>query len=699
MEVENRDRGHRKVAGFVFAGFTRLLGIVFVAMFLCAATILSAAGTSEAAELRLLHSPVSNVVSGNETRIIAALSEDAEVSIAEVRFRFSRTGEFLPSILSGEPTRLEGWIPGAPQGAEVLQYYIYVETPEGDVATYPAENPQANPIEVDISAGAAFFDPIYPLHGEVIDETRPEICGILEPPLLEGDQLVVLLDGADITDSLFVSSDYFLYAPKRDLAPGPHKVVVALDKVGGEALRGEWSFRIGVAGKYLEVPEENWFSGEISVGFCTVSADTVESDTLATFPPYREGDFPLVEAYAYGSYRGLDIDATLSSDRIYDNEVRYSGRISGSTFGVEVGDLYPSFSENTLYWSFGKGAGAWKSFGRHKTEAVFMRTGEADTTFGVGIYSRYLGGLRQSYSPRNATIGLSVLYGFDREGSVPESLRFTPAADNVVAGADADVKVWRALNAFGEATYSRYDEYDTDEDYAYRAGLSWGRAGKKELSLTYRSIGPEFESMGSLTTGAGEEGWILDGRIQTDDGFDGNIKTEIYRDYGDAQPLESGRYVFELYLRSSLLWELAETKMRTYIIGQFYQVPYESHDYRSAYVTLGFHNSLSFITSSVSITRTVTESDEDRKGWSTSGYVRTLLLKKRLTLKLSGTYSMSNSEDEGETNRKQLRGQARYKAGSWRFNAEYIRAERSGGDEPYTEDVFRFSIGRAFHGL
>jgi hypothetical protein len=642
---------------------------------------------------------VGQVTVGSETRVIAALTQEAHLSVTEVRFRFSKTSPFLPSALTGPPMRLQGWIPRVPPEADVLEYYIYVETTEGLVATYPAESPEANPIRATISAGARFFEPICPLAGEAIDETRPEVCAILEPPLLDGDQLVVLFDGTDITDSLFVTSDYFLFTPTSDLAPGLHTAVVAIAKVDGEVLRGEWSFRIGVDGAYPEIADESWLSGEIQLGFSMVTADTIANDTLATFPPYREGNFSLIEAYAYGRYRGLDLEATVSSDRVYDNETRFSTRIAGSSFGFEFGDVYPSFSENTLYWSFGKGGGAWKSFGRHRTDAVFMRTDEADTTFGVGIYSRYLGGLRQGYTGSNASLGVSAIYGFDREESVPESLRFAPAAKNVVAGADADIRLWRNLNAFAEATFSHYDEYEEDEDYAYRAGFCWGRATDRELSLTYRSVGEEFESMGSPTTGAGEEGWVLDGRIRTDNGFDGNIKAEAYKDYDDAQPLESGKYIVEAYLRSSLSWAVGVAKMRTYVIGQFYTVPYQDNEYRSAHVTLGFYNYLSTLTSSVSVTRTVIESDENRDGWSASGYARALLLKRRLTLKFSGTYSVSDPEDEEETIRKQLRGQAQYKAGDWRFNAEYIRAEREGGNQPYAEDVFRFSIGRQFQWL
>ena len=671
---------------------------------LCFALAVLAPAICRAAELRILHSPISQAVSGNEIRILAALTEDEELSVAEVRFRFSKTGFFLPSILSGPSTRLEGWVPAVPPGVETFQYYIYVETAEGVIATYPADDPESKPIEIEVSALVSFLEPICPLHGEVIDDPRPQICALLDPPLLEGDELLVLLDGADITDSVFVSSDYFLYTPSKDLVRGLHSVVVAVDKVGGEILRGDWDFRIGIERAYIdeaypEAMEESWFSGEIRVGLSAVTADTIANDSLATFPPYREGTFPLIEAYAYGRYRGLDVEATVSSDKVYDEVTRFSGRLSGAGFGFEFGDIYPSFSENTLYWSSGRGGSAWKSFGGHKTEAVFMRTDKADTTFGAGIYSRFLAGLRQSYTPRTATLGLSVLYGFDREGSVPESLRIAPAAENVVAGADADIRVWSKLNVFGEATYGRYDEYDTDESHAYRAGLSWGRATDKELSLTYRSIGTGFESMGSLTTGVGEEGWVIDGRIRTDDGFDGNLKAEIYQDYDDSQPLESGKRIFELYLRSSLSWSLQGAKMRTYFIGQFYQVPYETNDYKSAQMTFGLHNYVSFLTSSVSVTRTVTESDEDRSGWSASGFARALVYKKRLTLKLSGTYSLSDPEDREETTRKQLRAEARLKVGSWRFRSEYIRAERCGADQPYTEDVFRLSVGRAFQRL
>ena len=624
--------------------------------------------------------------------------------------------------------------PGAPSGG---LFVVPVEgwqdpTPVRESGQGPAIEDAGRSTDSGWTAEAGWtpgtVEVLSPLPGEVVEEDTPQIAALFDPPLNEPWDALVLLDGADVTGLSELTSDLFLLSPIEPLGTGPHRVTFSAVTVTGE-VEASWVFfvreRAGGNG-----PSEDWFrtggpagspgstgtdwgefeaawrpadaawqvSGRLEAGWAVVAAETTAVESVDVFLPYDEVNRPSLDFYLSGVRGTGAFLITARYDPVYGDELDWL--VSGGTerLEVEAGEIFPSLSPTTLNWAVGQGGRLAASVGRSTTELVGMRVTEADTLAGFGIYSRFAAGGKQSFS-LGERLSASVVYVsiFDREGSVTDEQRLSePLRNSVVAG----LMRTSSGDLAGEFELARSDAAGETEGrgIAVRAKLELERDWRNRVSLEYASSEPDFYSAGSYEYDPGKHTLELDYSCRPNERFSSSGWVRTGRTFDSRSALADDELELKLYSRAELTWPRDRGDARTYVIGRYDRVPYDTYDYSYAYGALGgtWRRGRTRLLGNVSWSGV--RSPNETNTWSASGDLKHEIIKNRWTARVAARWT-TGSGGETDYTRSHYTFETRWDFGQVDLEAEYWlidREDRTDPSQSYTEHVVTLDIGHAF---
>jgi hypothetical protein len=673
--------------------------------------------------LRIQHSAPSEGAAWRPVGIEATLAGDVSPErIATIdAVVVTADGEIRAIPLALSRNAAFGEIPGTLVGPPALLYFLRLVDTEGTVVTVPPGAPDGGVFRVPVAAGVATaevgaawistsIDILSPAPGEVVAEATPEIAGLVDPPLEEPWEALLLLDGNDMTDSAEIGPGFFILSITDSLATGAHRATFSTLGATG-AVEASWVFfvreRTGPAEEIAARPPVvslgpatvGWdVVGRLEVGWATVVAETTAVESLDVFLPYDELSRPTLDLYASGASGSRSFLLTAQYNPVYDNELDWSAGVRTPRFDVEGGSIYPSFSRTTLDWGAGLGARAAVRLGKSTTEVVAIRMSESDTLAGFGIYSRFAVGAKETFDWSDA-FGASIVYlsVFDREESIPEKQRLTdPLRNEVAAGV---VRARRGpLGAEVELARSSADGDVEGAGNAFRARVGLERDLDNRLSIEYRSCEPEYYSGGSFEFEPGESAIEIEYAYRPGELLKASGWTRVGRTTEPQSAIAEDALELKVYARADLSWPLARGEVRTYAIGRYDRTPYEAYDYEYTYGSLGsaWRRGPTRALGSVSWSRS--ESPEVTDTWTVAADLRQGIIAGRWSVRAAGRWTVATG-DETDYTRFHYILESRWDLGEIDLTGEYWlidRDDRADAGQTYTEHVVVLSAGRAF---
>lgn len=525
-----------------------------------------------------------------------------------------------------------------------FEYFISVRTESGIERTSPSRDPRGEPHRIAVSAEQT-LDRIVVLTPEPdgVVESADEllISALFDPPIFPPATAILFLDGREISDSVEITEDYLLYQPKESPERGAHELLVVLLDENGSTLERSWTFFF----REFSQPRRLTLSGKMEAGWASVTSRDVVNDP---YLPYDETSSLRFDMYAYGDWSGRALYFSGSRDPIYDDEIRFAGRIAGEHFKLEAGDIYPSFSELSVSWLSGEGALLSLNAGALQNEVFLVRTIHADTTGGFGTYSQFIGGNRTALRAGRFELGANVAYGWERERSVEEEFRFLIPISNLVGSASCGFAVAGEARLDFEGGWSDTEGDDTTTAGAVRTVLTLLDSPDRRLLAEFHNYDSGYYALGSPTVDSGERGFLLDGSLRLGRWLRQSARMEFYRDGDSSQDLEADANILQFYGRTDLDWAAGGVSWNPYLLFRTYEIPYETDQYTSRYGTVGLFARRSEQTLSLNVTRSVTRSTSDTDSWTASGNASGSLFRGKLTWKLGERYSRTSTEGEIE---------------------------------------------------
>ncbi|HYW68123.1 MAG TPA: hypothetical protein VE960_00820, partial [bacterium] len=487
------------------------------------------------------HSPPTDIEAWHPLTIHAVLLGNVSpelIATADVVVS-TADGGLRPIPLTVSGNAMFGEVPGALVAPPELAYYLRVVHVDGVTASAPPGAPSGGlftiavkPAEDPVEAGGSpqwatqSVEVLNPAAGEVVLERTPQIAAVLDPPLEEPWDALIVLDGDDVSSAATVTPEFFVLVPDEPLADGAHRITFSAATPTG-VVESSWVFFVmektedaagqvrwpsasadeddewppsgSPATEWVQGrPDEEWqVSGRLEAGWAVVAAETTAVESTDVFLPYPEVNRPSVDFYLSGVRGDGTLLITARQDPVYGDDLEWLVSAANGRFEVNAGQIFPSLSHSTLNWAAGNGVSGAARVGRSTTELLGMRLSEADTLAGFGIYSRFAVGAKESFDWSDR-LSASVVYlsVFDREDSVPEAQKLSePLRNSVVAGV---VRTSRGgLMAEVEAARSVVSGEEDGRGMAFRAEIALERDWHNRVSLEYASSEPDFHSAGS----------------------------------------------------------------------------------------------------------------------------------------------------------------------------------------------------------
>jgi hypothetical protein len=412
---------------------------------------------------------------------------------------------------------------------------------------------------------------------------------------LEGLQLRIRLDGADITAGAEISRDYLYYTSGLPLSPGRHQIELWAGNMTDTVLSRSWVFHSPPS---AETQTRDRIPYEFSAGLGWMLSDC-NADTSGLGLSTPTGSLPSAEITGSGQLGGGFFTGFVSYDPVYDRDAHGLMQYSGQVFDLSLGEFYPELNELAFSGLSPLGALAFYRNSAFSLSLMGCRSQPADTgykTFAQYIYGADLG-LKLK---KGALFSGGYFIGHDQPGSLPDSVRFATTeyvfTDDLLGITDTLISTdtlhpgrnrvavfslkWPLGLLEVKADYAGTKFYpDTgatlsDRAYSMQAGFSAGPFGGK---VKYSSFGQHFSSFGNPYAEAAKNEFELRPEFTGIKGLSATGYTAVYKvltDSADGSSYKAG-LSFSLSpgppcTRLSSLYLSADYNIRPYL-GYKYQ--------------------------------------------------------------------------------------------------------------------------------
>ncbi len=488
---------------------------------LACASLLRAAPT-------LVHQPPLAAVAGQPVPVNVTVTDPAS-RIVQVTLYYRTAGAlgYQQELMSGAGYNYSARIPGNAVTAAGVEYYLEARNTAGEKATAPPLNAATAPYHLVAreAAGAPALRLVYPAAESVISPEAGAVVVAVDAGRSRPDpsSLSVTFDGAVVTGRCQVSETLISFALPVNLASGRHEVGVKLKNLDGAEARASWFFSVSreAGPEFAAQPQAEEraaavrLAGGLTAEIQYAALTRKPADTAYLAQP--ESWLNRLNFNLDGKLLGLNLLGSVyltSEDQPGRQPVdRLRLELFDDSFNLTVGDMYPLFSDYSLYNLFVRGAGVALTSGpRDLSFSEFRVLGgltqvpiEGRDASSPGTFEQWLWATRWVY---HFLPGTGLALNFSSVNDYPHSITNNGGnfpANNHVATAEANIKIpWApevSTSLFGEYGFSYYDETQTLLSIsladAYRGGMRWDWGGRSYLQLQYKNTGANFVSLAS----------------------------------------------------------------------------------------------------------------------------------------------------------------------------------------------------------
>jgi hypothetical protein len=392
----------------------------------------------------------------------------------------------------------------------------------------------------------AIIQLLSPEPGKLIVAKKPVIRCLINTKF-SIENLLVLLDGNDITGALDISSHGFTFRPVQVLYSGEHTLSVELQREDGLYVKKEFSFST----RHTEAFEEASFDNNVSLMYETVLK---KPDELTYIPDSKiQANLSSNEVIKEEEWkvsfttnlRFLDQNTPLSppeekgltlSDYLFNISYnKYPFEISS-----DIGHIQINETQNTIQYLARRGGRIkirYKDFVVHtfvvnSAEVVGFRGGMGiegttdDHIMGASVEQGFSDNrikLKMLYvagGEKGSSLGIYTLGG-NKKGEVWGGVISTDFFDNKLT-VEAEVD-------FSEFDPDASDEFPAESDIAYRINIR-GYIGVYNYNLIYEYMGPNYEVIGNPQLQKDRRGFSLNGGMSFKQHHSLNVSCSLYHD-------------------------------------------------------------------------------------------------------------------------------------------------------------------------
>jgi len=226
-----------------------------------------------------------------------------------------------------------------------IEYYISMQLANNKRATFPSENPEANPLKIQIKeidekdTEVRFLSP-EPGETLAAEDLAVAVSLMFASDAVDKKRTRIYLDGADVTGEALISDDVLLYSPKNFNKPlyyGAHSIKIELrDTLGKMYYTKQEDFNLSTATALEEQKASLQYNGNAQAEFRNEKIDV-------TTTTYVRGDAHVGGAYKDLAFSG-DVHITNEEKSYLQPQNRYLATLQAADYAkVQVGDAYPQF--------------------------------------------------------------------------------------------------------------------------------------------------------------------------------------------------------------------------------------------------------------------------------------------------------------------------------------------------------------------
>ncbi len=352
-------------------------------------------------------------------------------------------------------------VPAGELRPTILEYWFrFVRSDGGPDTTYPAPDPETQPLTTDIGAGvpeAGGFTILSPEPGEHLNRDDLLISFSVEPAdtTIDHPRTRVLVDGDDLSGKLLIADGLYILRPENaGYSPdgGPHSITVELfDGEGNRISLRSWDFFVRgprESGEALSLRTHAWETRG------TLRMETRNETISDRVTPYNRAT---LDGSATNGLFNIDGHLHVTSEEKDTRQPQNRFFIGAESPWVRLGygDSYPVMPDMIISGKRVRGFTGGVSAGFFDFDIV-----AGDVTRGVerdslGTFSRNMLILRPSFTIWNGVFGLTALHSKDDVGSI--SAGGAPA-ENLVAGSDLALSFDRKnIELRAQAGFSLYN--------------------------------------------------------------------------------------------------------------------------------------------------------------------------------------------------------------------------------------------------
>jgi hypothetical protein len=395
------------------------------------------------------------------------LTQNTQIRRVILRYREFGKTEFkqMDMLLTGRTA--SATIPAKAVLPPYIEYYISMQLADNKQATFPSENPETNPLKIQVKETdekdleVRFLSPD---PGETLEAEDLAIAVSLmfTSDAVDKKRTRIFLDGADVTDEALLSDDVLLYSPKnfnKQLNYGAHSIKIELrDTLGNAYYTKQENFNLSSATAIEEQKSSLLYNGNAQAEFRNEKIDV-------TTTTYVRGDVHVGGAYKEFLFGG-DVHLTNEEKSYLQPQNRFLATLQAADYAkVQIGDAYPQFPSLFVSGKRVRGITGAVTLGFFNLDVSYGKTDRAiegtiiqDTTyadssiafahpneaislgglqyrlFNSGTYGRDFFAIRPSFgNGEHFQFGLTYLKSKDDYGSIKYG---TFPKENVVVGTD-----------------------------------------------------------------------------------------------------------------------------------------------------------------------------------------------------------------------------------------------------------------------
>ncbi len=381
----------------------------------------------------IVHQPVFQHDPAEPLVIYAMVNSDQEVYNIRLLYRLEGETGFieLPLNQYGDVWRTQ--IPRSNLSATELEYFLAADLDNGEIITYPAQDPENNPVSVrlqtvgtvDLRPGIMAAAPKVAGTGAgeiLIFSPDPEstvpagdvyiAASLYNVPAVDVATIKLRIDGRDVSKQADISADLVAYSP-LNLTPGRHFVQVSAKNQAGQS--------IPVKGWYFSVVTAEEFLAEVNGHKSSISYRGKLNGSYS-HDPQGGGDYLDVyktSASFSSTYNNITVkaDIRLTSDedpyKQPKNRLRFNTS-AGKWLNMDFGDFSSRHSKYTLDGKRVRGIGFDLTGGYvnlHVVKGELARSIQGRTT----LDQAYTGTLTTVTNADDSTV-TDLIYQLDRKG-------------------------------------------------------------------------------------------------------------------------------------------------------------------------------------------------------------------------------------------------------------------------------------------